>query len=368
MKISFLKTDIRDSDIRNMVKCIKSDWLVHGPHTDTFEKELAEYLGVKGAVMVGSATAALHLSLVLAGVGEGDEVITTPISWVATSNVILYQNATPVFVDVEADTGLIDVSKIEAKITKKTKAIVVVHLYGQMADMKALDAISRKYKIPVIEDTAHALEASREGIRPGSLGFSACLSFHVAKNITAGQGGAYITNNHEHVEQIKLLRRDGVRNEDGVRIMYELGYKYDATDYQAALLVGQLGRIKSTHKRRLAILNKYHKELKGIVSYPLIKKDAVHAAHMTVVWVDPAHRDVIREFLKEKGIQTSDHYRPIHLEPYYRKRFGYKEGDFPIAEKLGKSTIVLPTYYRLTDKEQTYIINNVKVALKKYGA
>lgn len=365
-KIPFLKPAITDKDIALMIESINTTWLVSGKYTESLERQLAGYFAAADATVLSSATAALHLSLVLAGVKKGDEVITTPTSWVATSNVILYQHATPVFVDIDPKTGLIDINQIESKITKKTKAVLVVHLNGQMVDMKKLKVISDKYQIPVIEDAAHALEARRDGIRPGQLGFSVCLSFHAAKNITSGQGGACIVNDPKQGEMLKLLRRDGVQNKDGKRVMYELGYKYDLTDFQAAMLIGQLKRVEATHKKRLRVYQNYMdllKEAAGI-RYITPLKNAVHAAHMFIVFVDPKKRDVVRERLYDAGIESSIHYPAIHLEPYYAKRFGFKQGDFPHAELYGASVITLPTYSGLTMKEQKRIIDTLKRALK----
>jgi dTDP-4-amino-4,6-dideoxygalactose transaminase len=286
-------------------------------------------------------------------------------SWVATSNIVLYQKARPVFVDVDPLTGIIDENKIEEKITDKTKAILIVHLYGQMVDMRKLKEISEKYKIPVIEDCAHSVESARDGIRPGELGFAACFSFHAAKNITSGQGGAYVTNNQADADKIRLLRRDGVINKDGKRIMLELGYKYDLTDFQAALLLGQLKKIKQSHKKRLKVISNYKKlcEEAGL-DYVKSLPNSVHAGHMFLIKVSPDKRDFLRGKMAEAGIDTSIHYPPIHLEPFYRKTFGYKEGDFPNAEKFGASVITLPTYPSLTLKEQKYIFSVINKSLK----
>ncbi len=364
-KIPFLKPAITDKDIALMLESINTTWLVSGEYTETLESDLTKYFAAKDAAVLSSATAALHLSLILAGVGEGDEVITTPISWVATSNVILYQQATPVFVDVDLNTGLIDVDQIEAKITKKTKAILIVHLNGLMVDMKKLKAIADKYNIPVIEDAAHALEAKRDGIRPGELGLTACLSFHAAKNITSGQGGACVVNDKKLGERLKLLRRDGVLNRDGKRVMYELGYKYDLTDFQAAMLIGQLARVKETHEKRMEVYRYYMDLLKDSnMRYITPPSNVVHAAHMFMVFVNPDKRDMVRDVMYDAGIETSIHYPPIHLEPYYVKRFGYKPGSFPAAEQYGASAITLPTYSGLATREQEYIVETLKGALK----
>jgi UDP-4-amino-4-deoxy-L-arabinose-oxoglutarate aminotransferase len=345
MKIPFLKPDIRESDIRRMNQSIRTGWLVHGEYTHTFERELNAFIKGK-SFTTSSCTASLHMSLVLAGVKAGDEVITTPLSWVSTANCILYQGAKIVFADVDPKTGILDIEDVKKKITPRTKAIIVVHLYGQMADMREFS----KLGIPIIEDAAHALEAERDGVKPGQLGFTACLSFHAAKNITAGQGGAIITN---EIEKCKLLVRDGVKNVDGKRVMLDFGYKYDSTDFQAALLIGQIRRIRTSHAKRVKVFQRYQESFKGKIDFP--ETTGTHACHMFVIWVD--NRDDIRKKLEKKGIQTSIHYPCIHTEPFY-KTLGFKEGMLPVAEAMSKRIITLPTY-ALTRKEQDYVIKEV---------
>lgn len=341
MKIPFLRPGITEADIQRAAKSLRTGWLVHGKQTKIFETELDRFLG-NTSFMTASCTAALHMSLILAGVKKGDEVITTPLSWVSTANVILYQGAKVVFADVDPLTGIMDIKDVKKKITKKTKAIIVVHLYGQMADMKAFS----KLGIPVIEDCAHALEAERDGVKPGQLGFSACLSFHAAKNITCGQGGAIITKDKE---KCKLLVRDGVKNINGKRVMLDWGYKYDSTDFQAALLIGQLRRIRKTHAQRLKVFKRYEDAFRDKIRFP--QRIGKHACHMFTIWVKK--RDQVREQLQEKGIETSIHYPPIHQEPFYQT------GDFlPNAERIGRETITLPTY-PMSEKQQDYIITEV---------
>ena len=364
MSVPFLKPEVYASDVQRMVRCIESGWFTHGKYTDAFERKLAAHVRAESAVMVASCTAALHISLILAGIKEGDEVITTPLSYVATSNVILYQRAKPVFVDVDPDTGLIDAKKVEEKITKRTKAIMPVHLYGQMADMKKLNAIARKHKLVIVEDAAHAVEARRDGVAPGELGFTACFSFHTAKNLTSGQGGAITVQDKSLVSKIRLLRRDGVTNIGDRRRMLSFGYKYDATDLQAALLTGQMDRLRASHAKRRAVLVRYREGFAGTkIRFPKIVQGATHAGHLFVVWVDSKKRDHIRHELAAAGIETSIHYEPIHLEPYYCETFGFKKGDFPVAERLGASVIALPTYSRLTAREQDYIIEKLRALI-----
>jgi dTDP-4-amino-4,6-dideoxygalactose transaminase len=361
MKVPFLNPDIREADIARMAKSVRSGWIARGPYAPKLEAMLAQYLEAPHAVVISSCTAALHTALMLADVGEGDEVITTPLSWVSTSNVILYEGATPVFADVDRATGILDIKEVEKKITKKTRAVILVHLYGQMADMKAYQKLGKKYGIAIIEDAAHALEASRDGYRPGQLGFAACLSFHAAKNITSGQGGALIVNTPEHAARVNLIKRDGVAGTNEHRIMTDFGHMYNLTDFQAALLVGQLARIRATHKKRRALFERYEKAFGG---HPAIKvfdqvPGSVHAGHMYMIQVPGEMRDEARGRLKEAGVETSIHYKPIHLEPFYAKTFGFKRGDFPVAEALGDSLITLPTYSRLTKKEQDHVIRSV---------
>jgi dTDP-4-amino-4,6-dideoxygalactose transaminase len=348
MKVEFLKPNINKSDIQRMVESVKTGWLVRGAYTRTFENELGAY--TRGRCLVtSSCTASLHIALVLLGVKKGDEVITTPMSWVATSNVILYQGAKVVFADVDPRTGILDINEVKRKITPKTKAIILVHLYGQMADMRAF----AKLGVPIIEDAAHALEAERDGVKPGELGFAACYSFHAAKNLTCGQGGAIITKD---IEKCELLVRDGVRNIDEKRVMLDFGYKYDLTDFQAALMIGQLRRIKTSHAKRLEVFKRYEDGFFGKIDFP--ERTGTHACHMFSILVDPARRDEIRKILGERGIQTSIHYNPIHLEPYYRR---HEKVSLPKAEHFGGSQITLPTY-QLSKANQKYVIKEVLAA------
>jgi len=360
-KIQFLNPHITGSDIKEAVKAIKSGWLTYSDVSKKFEEDFSEYFGVKETVLNSSGTAALHVSLLAAGVGPGDEVITTPLSYVATSNVILYVGAKPVFVDVEPETGLIDVSKVKKAITRRTKAIIPVHLYGQMADMKKLKRVADKHKLSIIEDACHAIEAKRDGIRPGQASFSACFSFHVAKNITSGEGGAVATSSGLG-EKIRLLSEGGVVKAKNTRFMTMLGYKYSLASFQAALLLGQLKRIDKQHQIRKKLWKYYANKLKNIdgVSFPKEVPNSKHAYHMFIIWVDQKRRDELRKKLEDAGVQTSIHFNPIHLEPYYKKTFGFRAGDFPVAEKLGYSTITLPLYPSLTKKEQDFIISTVK--------
>lgn len=366
MKVQFLRPNISDRDIKAAASVLKSGWLVLGDEGRKFEKKFAEYLGVREVVLTNSCTTSIHLSLMLAGVKPGDEVITTPLSYVATANPVIWCGATPRFVDVEPETGLIDVKKIERAITKKTKAIIPVHLYGQMADMQKLHKIASKYGLAIIEDAAHAIESKRDGAKPGQLGLAACFSFHVAKNITSGEGGALVTDNRELAERARLLRRDGVRNIGLERKMEVLGYKYLTTDFQAAMLSSQLKRIDENWRRRKKLFERYSEAFeKAGIKFPKTLPGVKHAYHMFIIWINPKKRISTMESLKKAGIQTSIHYNPIPLEPYYRKAFGCKKGDFPVAERLGLATITLPLYPALTEKQQDYVIKTLNSVINR---
>ena len=362
MNVPFLDPAITDEDIRSVVKAIASGWLVAGPETKRFEESFARYLGAKAAVFTSSCTAALHISLVMAGVSRGDEVITTPLSYVATSNPILYCGAVPVFVDVESDTGLIDPQAVEKAITRRTKAIIPVHLYGQMADMKRLSGIAKKHHLTIVEDAAHAIEAQRDGARAGALSLAACFSFHVAKNITSGQGGCIVTNREQLARKAIFMRRDGVRNVGDRRVMERLGYKYQGTEFQAAMLTSQLDRIDQQWCVRKQLWEYYAERFRLIerVSFPQVAEGAKHAYHMFIIWVNPKKRDMMRKAIASVGIETSIHYNPIHLEPYYRRAFGFRKGELPIAESLGAGTITLPLHLKMTKEQQDYVVRTIE--------
>jgi len=376
MKIEFFRHNINDKDIQNTVKTLKSLFLTTGNVVNEFERKFSRYLGVKHTIGLNSGTGALHLSLLAWGIGEGDEVITTPLSFCATSNAILQAGAKPVFVDVEEDTGNINAELIEASITKKTRALLPVHLYGQMCDMRKIRKIADKYKLILIEDVAHAIEAERNKIRPCQISEAACFSFYATKNITSGEGGAVSTNNLKKAEQLKMLRLHGI---DKVAIdrytslyrhwdMPVMGWKYNMDDIHASLLIGQLDRIDKLWGKRDELWKLYEERLSDVKGIRLLKTvlDSKHARHMFTILVAPSKRDSIMWVLQKKGIGVAVNYRPIHLLKYYRKIYGYKKGDFPIAESIGSSTISLPLYPKLKDQEALYVIKTVKEVVSDY--
>jgi len=374
MKVEFFRHSINNQDIGRTSKVLRSIFLTTGKTVAEFERRFALYLNVEDVVGVTSCTAALHLSLLALGIKPGDEVITTPMSFCATANAVLHAGGIPVFVDVEEETGNIDANLIEAAITKKTKAILPVHLYGQMCDMVKIKIIADKYKLAIIEDAAHAIEAEREGFKPGMLSDAACFSFYATKNITSGEGGA-IAAGRERAEILRMLRLHGIDKSaiDRYTGRYKhwdmplLGWKYNMDNIHAALLLGQLKRIDKLWKRRDEIWRTYEDAFTGIKGLRLLKTvgQSRHARHLFTVLVKPEKRDSILHKLQEKGIGVAVNYRPTHLLKYYRVVFKYMEGDFPVAEGIGKSTISLPLYPALKDTAISYVIKSLKSLLKQ---
>lgn len=374
MKIEFFRHNIGKEEIDDIGKVLSSFFLTTGPVTKNFEDEFSKYLGSEQVVAVTSCTAALFLSLKAYGIGPGDEVITTPMTFVATPNSIIQAGATPVFVDVEEATCNINVDLIERAITKATKAIIPVHLYGQMCDMKKIRQVADKHKLIVIEDAAHAVEAKRDGIRVGQLGDVACFSFYATKNITCGEGGAISTNNKDIADKLRKLRMHGMDKGAADRYtkqyvhwdMEILGWKFNMDDIHAALLLNQLKKIEKHWERREEISRKYEEAFESIHSMKLIKimPNSKSARHLFTVLINGGVRDDILLKIQEKGIGVAVNYRALHLLKYYRETFGFKRGSFPVAEMIGDNTITIPLYPKLKDKEVSYVIESIKKAIK----
>ena len=374
-KIEFFKHNIGRAEIASVAKALKAPMLTTGERVQEFEEKFAAYLDRPHAVGVTSCTAALHLSLLACGVGAGDEVITTPMSFVATSNAILHTGARPVFVDVEPGTANINADLIERAIGRKTKAILPVHLYGQMCDMKRIREIADRRGLVVVEDAAHALEAGRDGVRPGQLSEAACFSFYPTKSITSGEGGAVVTNTTEIAQELRKLRLHGMdlAAADRYSKRYQhwdadcLGWKYNMDNIQAALLVPQLRHVERYWRRREEISRRYETAFSEDphVDFPKVLADSKSGRNSFTIWVDRRRRDDILWGTQERGVGVAVNFRPIHLLSYYRRTFDYREGMFPVAEEIGQRTITLPLYPRLTDDEVEYVIGVVKQTVRK---
>jgi len=377
MKIDFYKHNLTQQDIDNAVKVMNSLFLTTGETVAEFESKFSRYVGCRYAVGVTSCTAAMQLSLLALGIGPGDEVITTPMTFIASTNAVLHAGATPVFVDVDRETGNIDAGLIEGAITGKTRAILPVHLYGQLCDMKRIKGIADKHHLAIIEDAAHAVEAVRDGVKPGCLSDAACFSFYATKNITSGEGGAVSTNSEDIADTLKKLRLHGMSKgaADRYSKRYEhydmelLGWKYNMDNIQAALLLNQIDNIERNLATREEICKTYEQAFDGVPGVTCMKvlPGSRSARHLFTILVPPDKRDTVLGRLQDRGIGVAVNFRAVHLMSYYRQHYGYKRGTFPVAEEIGDSTITLPMYPKLTVEEIEYVINGVKEACADCG-
>jgi len=366
--VPFYKHHLGTEEINSVSEVIKSTFLTTGPKTKEFEDEFSTLMGVKYTSGVNSWTNGAIVTLKALGIGLGDEVITTPMSFIATSNVIEHVGAIPVFVDVEKNTGNIDASKINQVINKNTKAILPVHLYGQMCDMVTINQIAKDNNLFVIEDAAHCVDSERDNIRPGELSDAAIFSFYATKNISSGEGGAIVTNNEELYLKIKKLRLHGMNASaiDRYSSSYKhwdmdvLGYKSNMSDIQAALLLPQIKKIKSIQSMRKSIFEEYVRHFdKSVIKIPEIIQNIRHSYHLFTVWV-PSDRDKILEKLQSQSIGVAVNYRSIHILKYYKEKYNYKYSSFPNSYAIGESTISLPFYPSLDTEDIKYVSDTLK--------
>lgn len=362
-------------EIVEMVKTLKSGWVGTGPKVAKFEQGVSRYVGAKFALALNSATAGLHLSLLACGIGPGDEVITTPLTFCATANSIIHSGARPVFVDVDKKTMNIDPAKIERAVTKKTKAIMPVHLAGRPCAMDAIMKIAQKHKLYVIEDAAQALGSAYGGKKIGRIGDLTCFSFYVTKNIITGEGGMVTTDNKEFADKIKIYALHGMSkdawkrySDDGYKhyqVVYP-GFKYNMTDMQASLGIHQLKRIAAFDKKRQVIWDLYNTAFEDLpVELPApFDKNIHHNKHLYTLLIDKnkcgLSRDKFMLELHRRGVGTGVHFIPVHLHKYYRERYGYKAGDYPNAEYIGERTVSLPLSAKLSRPEADRVIKTVR--------
>jgi UDP-4-amino-4-deoxy-L-arabinose-oxoglutarate aminotransferase len=353
-RVPFFRHDLGRPEIEMLEEVFRGEILTTGEYVVRFEKRFAQLLHGRHALAVNSCTGGLHISLVALGIGPGDEVITTPMTFIATAASILEAGAKPVFVDVEEATGNIDADRVEAAITPRTKAIMPVHLYGLMCDMRALRGIADRHGLKIVEDSAHCIEAVRDGVRPGELGDTACFSFYATKNLTSGEGGAIVTNDTSLYEKLRLLSLHGMtktafdRSREGYTHwdMVTLGWKYNMSNIEAALLLPQFDRIDAKLERRTRLAERYDERMAKVpgVTRPGNIADAVHSRHVYPVRVPMEKRDRVIESLKSEQVGCVVNYRAVHLTQFFREKYGYVAGDFPIAERIGDETISLPFY------------------------
>jgi len=369
---------IDEEDIQAVVEVLKSDYITTGPKIDELEKRIAEYTGAKYAVAVSNGTAALHAACFAAGIGLGDEVITSPMTFAASANCILYMGAKPVFADIDPRTYNIDPKEIERKITRKTKAIIPVHFTGQPCDMDEIMQIAQKHNLTVIEDGAHALGAVYKNQRIGTLGSMTTFSFHPVKHITTGEGGAIATNDKALYEKLMMFRTHGItRDVDKMQKnegpwFYEqqaLGFNYRITDIQAALGVSQMNKLDSFLEKRRSYAALYDRLLAGIkgVTAPYQAEYSRSAWHLYVIKLDTdglalGRREVFEE-LRSRNIGVNVHYIPVYYHPYYRD-LGYDKGLCPAAEELYKGMLTLPLYPSMEAEDIHYIVENLADILR----
>lgn len=373
---------VGEGEIKEVVETLKSRWWGTGPRAKRFENNFKKYVGARYALAVNSCTAGLHLALKVLGVGPGDEVITTPLTFCSTANVILHCGAKLVFADVDIDDWNIDPVEIEKKITKKTKVILPVHLHGRPCKMDQIMRLAKKHKLFVVEDAAHAIEAKYKEMKVGNISDITAFSFYVTKNIATGEGGMVTTNNSRWAKQIKVMSLHGLSRDAYKRYSVKVfrhykaiapGYKYNMMDIQAAIGLHQLARINENAKIRKKYWQMYDKVFKNmpeLITPKTEEKNTYHARHLYAILVRPeklkVNRDQFINNLIKLNIGSGVHFYPVHLHPYYRKTFGFKKGDFPQAEFVGERTVSLPLGANLTRKDIMDVIGAVKWLVAKH--
>jgi len=372
--IPFHKPSIRQAEIDAVSAVLRSGWLTSGPKARELETAVIKYVGGSRtaplhAVALSSCTAALHLALIAAGVGPGDEVVTSPYTFVATGETILYLGAKPIFVDVEASTKNLDPSKLEAAIGKKTKAIVMISIAGHPCRSAEILGIARARGIPVIEDAAHSLTARIGDAPVGTQADITCFSFYATKGVTSGEGGMVITQREDWATRIRRLCLHGLSDAAWSRYgkggwweydITELGYKYNLTDIQAALALAQMERAEAMRARREAIARRYSDAMRAFpaIRVPEAAPGVRHAWHLYQLSL--TLRDALAMSLREHGIGTSVHFKPLHLFPFYQERLGVKPGAFPVAERCFAETLSLPIYPDLSDSDVDRVIERIR--------
>jgi UDP-4-amino-4,6-dideoxy-N-acetyl-beta-L-altrosamine transaminase len=351
------------SDIDSVCDVLFSDSLTCGPQVKAFEKAVCDYTGAKYCVAVANGTAALHIAALAAGLGPGDEAITSPITFLSSANCICFCGAKPLFADIEPDTANIDPTKIEESITQQTKALIPVHFGGQSCDMEKISSIAKKHNLIIIEDAAHAIGSNYKNTKVGSCAYSdmTIFSFHPVKTITTGEGGAVTTNNPELYAKLCAYRAHGMHKDGDMSNtweyeMRELGFNYRITDFQCALGISQLKKLEAFKQRRREIVAYYNENL----NLPHLTERSFSNAcfHLYPILIN--NRKDFYFKARENGLNLQVHYIPVHTQPYYQKTFGYKKGDFPNAEAYYEECISLPLYPELTDEDLAEIVARIK--------
>lgn len=368
---------IDDKDIASVVEILKSDWITQGPRVDEFERGVAEYCGAKYAVAVSSGTAALHAACAVARISQGDEAITTPITFAATANAIIYCGGRPVFADIKEDTLNIDPGEIRRRISPRTKAILPVDFAGYPAELDEIMAIAKERDLVVIEDASHALGAEYKERKIGSLSDMTVFSFHPVKHITTGEGGMILTNNKEFYEKLKIFRHHGIVGDKSNKgswyyEIYKPGHNFRITDFQCALGISQLRKLDHFVDRRREIAAKYNKafaQMEELIT-PMEGGGVKAAYHIYVIQLRTellkVGRKEVFEALRAENIGVNVHYMPLHLHPFYQREFGYKKGDYPKAERYYERAITLPIFPKMSDEDVEDVIEALEKVLAFY--
>jgi dTDP-4-amino-4,6-dideoxygalactose transaminase len=375
----FGQPDLRDEDVAAVVETLRSLWIGTGPRSQELERRFAEYVGAPHAVAVNSATAALHLGLLAAGVGPGDEVVVPAMTFASTANVVVHCGATPRFADVDPRSRCMGPAELEAALGPRVKAVIPVHLAGYPADLDALAAIAARHGAAMVVDAAHGIETRLRDERLGGRGFCTAYSFYVTKNITTGEGGMLTTADPQVAERVRVLSLHGLSADAWSRYstaktrtyeVLEPGFKYNMPDFAAALGLSQLTRIDSALARRAEIWRRYDEAFAGLPLLLPPRPDAAFgrsALHLYSPLVDESRtaltRDQVRERLHELGIGTGVHFTALHLHAYYRERFGLRAGSLPASERIGRTTFSLPFSSKLTDEEVDRVVTGVRQVL-----
>ena len=384
MRATFLpygRQSLEEADIQAVVEILRSDWLTTGPKVGGFEQAFAGRVGAAHAVTFSSGTAALHAAAFTAGLQAGDEAVTSPMTFAATANCVLYQGAQPVFADVRADTLNLDPEQIREKVSAKTRAILVVDYAGHPADLQLILAIAQRHKLILIEDACHALGAEYSGARVGGIADMTVFSFHPVKHITTGEGGMVTTNNAQFAETLRRFRNHGISSDARQRQsagqwhyeMVLLGFNYRLPDFACALGLEQLKRLDANLARRREIAARYtaaFRETSGVIP-PVVLPEANPAWHLYPIRLDlkklNADRAQIFRALRAENIGVNVHYIPVHLHPYYKDRFGFRGGEFPVAEDAYARLISLPMFHSMTNQDIEDVITAVRKVMHYYG-
>ena len=381
--LTFGTPKIEEDEIQEVVDCLRSGWISTGPRVGKFQEMFSSYIGSKYALALNSCTAGLHLSMLAAGLGRGDEVITTPMTFAASANAIIHTGARPVFVDVELPSMNINPELIEEKITDKTRAIIPVHFCGRPCNMDMIMEIAKKHDLIVIEDAAHAVEAKYRGKKIGTIGDITVFSFYVTKNLVTGEGGMITTDNAEYAEKVEMYGLHGMSrgawkrySDDGYKhyqVVYP-GFKYNMMDIQASMGIHQLKRIEACLKRREEIWCRYDEAFKDLPLQipPSVDKNIKHARHLYTILLNidelKVDRDTVQQALHREKIGTGIHFISLHLHPYYHDTYGYKINDFPKALYVSERTVSLPLSANLNDDDVKDVIDAVRKVLDRYSA